>query len=99
MDAVCYCVGCKKHPLHNKRNDFGEWATGFTGGFLIKKYDPQQASVNCFNPKSDAEDYYGDLWNDWAGKMVAYGDGYSVAFMFVPGAQLMATCGNEEHED
>ncbi len=98
MKTKCYCVGCKKHPLHSKRKEFKKWYTGFYPGYFVDhKYDEQGVDVDCLMPESSASDYVN--LDDFEYPITAYGDGSVVTGAEVPGLIIYATCKNEEYED
>ena len=98
MKTKCYCVGCKKHPLHNKRNELGKWFTGYhPENFVESKFEVQGADVDCLKPESAAEDYL--RLEDFEYPITAYGDGAAITGCALPGITIFANCGNEEHED
>lgn len=99
MKTKCYCVGCKRHPLHSKRKEFKKWLTGYSPDSLIvtNEYENQAAIVDCLKPTSGADEYV-DL-DDFDYPVTAYGDGAAITGCDLPGLIIYANCGNEDHED
>jgi len=99
MNTKCYCLGCKRHPKHDKRNQFKKWFTGFEPGFVIiaKQFEDQGSFVNCLKVESEADEFV-DL-NDFDYPITAYGDGCAVTGSETQGLTIYANCGNEDHED
>jgi hypothetical protein len=99
MKTTCYCIGCKLHPLHNKRSELS-WVTGWDlNHFIYSKYDASAADVDCLVPESDA---FGELDvypEDHEFLVTAYGDDISLTGFEGSGYQIYATCGSEDHED
>jgi len=100
ISTTCYCVGCKKHPLHAQRMKFKKWVTGFTLGKIVwNEFKEQGAKVNCLLPESNAFYELGVEPTDFKYEITAYGDGNSVTGVDGNGYEIYAVCGNEEHEN
>jgi hypothetical protein len=101
MKTKCYCVGCKLHPLHDKRKEFS-WVTGWEPGRFIWANEQlkQGVDVNCLSPESEA---FSHLWEDNPTKyeypITAYDDGYAATGFELDGLVLNAHCEHEDHED
>lgn len=104
MKTTCYCIFCKKHPLHKdymegKLDEEGVRVP--VGDSLI--YKPEEIAagkeVDCLDPDSDAfyelkveaEDF------DWP--ETHYIDGYAGTETIGPGFEIYASCEAEDHED
>ena len=103
MKTKCYCVGCKLHPLHDKRNEFSEkgWVTGFDVGNFIWSKKEQGVDVECLIPESPAFDDLDIDPKNHEFPVTAYGDGNTVTgyesddYSYV----IRAYCASEDHED
>jgi hypothetical protein len=101
MNTTCYCIGCKKHPLHDIRNDKekARWVHH-------SPWEPEEKAmdrdVDCLKIESRAFDedvILGDP-EDYEWEEVWYGDGDSYTETEPnPAVTIRAVCGNEEHEE
>lgn len=100
MKTLCYCVGCKKHPLHDKRNEFKNWVTGWTpDSFIWDEQKKQGAEVDCLEVDSRFM-FENDMSpEDYDFPITAYGDGTSLTGFIKYGTMITGICANEEHEN
>lgn len=96
MKTNCFCIGCKKHPMHSKRTDC-EWITGFFPGDWIGGETGE--TVDCLSPESDAFDLFDIDPSNFEFRITAYCDGSSMTGFNEDGIRLEAYCENEQHED
>jgi len=100
MKTKCYCVNCKKHPLHDKANSFKDILTGWEPDRWVgTSYQEQGVDVNCLKPESEAFDY---AWLNVDGfdyPITAYGDGCAITGFCKPMIEVQAFCGNEDNEE
>ncbi len=100
MKTKCYCIFCKKHPLHDKQKEFKDWLTGWdVGNFIDSKYNETCAEVNCLNPDSDAFDELDLTPSNLRFPITAYGDGFAVTGFEGNGFTIYASCKNEDYKE
>ena len=100
MTTTCYCIGCKKHPLHAERKDFKNLLTGYLPGRMIPaELKNQGVQVDCLLPDSSAFAELDVEPKDFTFKVTAYGDGGSITGVDGSGYEIYAVCGNEDHEN
>lgn len=100
MKTKCYCVFCKKHPLHDKANSFKEILTGWCPDYSVgDKFLEQGANVNCLNPKSEAFEKGWLAPEIFDYPITAYGDGFALTGFWKPMLDVQACCGNEDNEE
>lgn len=100
MKTLCYCIGCKKHPLHDMRN------TKNARWIHSHPYMPEDLAmgkeVECLEIDSRAfsEGYILDEPDTFEWDEVVYGDGQAMTEANPnPALTIRAVCGNEDHED
>jgi len=100
MRTICYCVGCKKHPKHDRRGQFKTWLTGyFPGNMIWASYAEQSSQVECLRPISPAFEAFGITPEDFSYPVTAYADGGSVTGAEESSFTIFASCGDEDHEN
>jgi hypothetical protein len=101
MKTKCYCVGCKRHPLHDKRKELSPWVVGWEPDRIIfgENAKSQGAEVDCLEPVSGAFSHLVGEIDDYEYPITAYGDGCSITGFQEDGMTVVATCGNEDHEN
>ena len=99
MNTTCFCIYCKRHPLHDKRNKL-KVVTGWKPDRIIldRELLKSGVDVDCLEPKSDAFDYLKDDPEDFEYETTAYDDGYAATGFYQDCLQIYACCGNEEYE-
>lgn len=99
MKTTCYCIGCKKHPLHEKRNEF-EWLSGWSvGDYIPFKYKEQGKQVNCLIPDGESFEQLDLDPDDFDYPITAYDDGFAATGVDTYGYTLRLYCNQEEHEN
>jgi len=100
MKTKCYCIFCKKHPLHSKRKEFKDVLAGWdVEDFISSDYENQGTTVHCLSPSSDAFYELGREETDFTYPVTAYGDGIAITGVGGPGYLIRCVCGNEEDEE
>lgn len=97
MKTKCYCLGCKNHPLHSKRNEY-QWLVGWSPDKMVFSH-PYGTEVDCLDPVSDAFDIFWEDPEDFEYPITAYGDGCAITGFQENGITLVAFCKNEDHEN
>lgn len=101
MKTKCYCIGCKRHPLHHRRNE-AQWITGWYPGRILFLQNErwQGVEVDCLKPESIIfDEWFFDDAEDFDYPVTAYGDGCAITGFIHHGSVIMAFCGNEDHEN
>lgn len=98
MKTTCYCIGCKRHPLHNKRDTL-VWITDGHRSIYDKKEKESGSEVNCFEPLSAFYDETDIPKDEYQFDSCMYGGGYSQAKSEQMGFTIFAHCENEDHEE
>ena len=98
MKTMCFCVGCKKHPLHEQRDEF-DWLNGWRPGRIIyeEEYKKQGIDVDCLEPGGSIFDFLSK--EDYEFPITAYGDGMAITGFSNGSMIATAYCKNEEHEN
>lgn len=100
MKTKCYCIFCKKHPLHKEQDKFKDWLVGWEPGNFIKlEFKDQGKEVDCLEPVSEAFYELGREPEEFEYPVTAYGDGNADTGVEGPGFIIYACCTNEEHEE
>ena len=99
MKTKCYCIGCKLHPLHDKRGKL-PWYVGWDiHRITMRDYSDSAADVNCLKPESKFFDEFLSDPGDFDWPVTAYGDGEADTGHDAEGFTIYAVCGNEDHEE
>jgi len=100
MKTTCYCIFCKKHPLHGQK--FEEWVVGwYPGKFLYNDHEERKTGVgvDCLEPDETIfYDYEIDM-EQFEFPITAYGDGYALTGFSEPGIEMTTWCLNEESSE
>jgi hypothetical protein len=100
MKTKCFCIGCKKHPLHDKRTEFKDWVVlGYCSEPYKEEHEKQGCDVNCFEASSSAEEYLLNFIESFDFELCYYNDGVSYSYFEDRDITIHATCNNEDHED